>query len=428
MPLKASDDHVEELFGPHLRRDDGKVSIVYGLHEPYDDWIMYWFFGPLLRLFLLKHVLLAVTQRRMLLMEISGFYQEKNCHSIALNEVERLQVEQRSVWGYPFSIMRLKIPNGSAYRLTIRPKHPGITRHEQHYQTVIAFCKSLAGQAEQRVGSRIAAETARREQLQRSRKRRLLGGWALIAIGFVLVILMAISLFVGALGKPLQDMPLLPFLGGAACLLTPFMVPGLVLLGFARKLKCELASVPPVKDQDSPVSRDTPAPNKPISIACSNCKQKLRARPELAGKRVKCPGCQQPIVIPIAEPPPLPAKPAITEPIAGEVVRDTMFATNSRLGACMLIGLGLLAVGVNVGLVVLTRRFFGVILAVCPALFLVGIVGLIVPEVSSVLLCDMKLMNPPREGFSSAAKGTYGTLFFLGLGASLIIVLAAMAP
>ena len=39
-----------------------------------------------------------------------------------------------------------------------------------------------------------------------------------------------------------------------------------------------------------------------ISIQCPGCEKKLSAKDELAGKRVKCPGCGQAILVPAAQP------------------------------------------------------------------------------------------------------------------------------
>ncbi len=38
----------------------------------------------------------------------------------------------------------------------------------------------------------------------------------------------------------------------------------------------------------------------PISVQCDSCSAKLKVRDELAGKRVKCPKCSQPLTIPVA--------------------------------------------------------------------------------------------------------------------------------
>ena len=35
-----------------------------------------------------------------------------------------------------------------------------------------------------------------------------------------------------------------------------------------------------------------------ISFSCSGCEKKLKVRDDLAGKRVKCPGCQGVLIIP----------------------------------------------------------------------------------------------------------------------------------
>jgi DNA-directed RNA polymerase subunit M/transcription elongation factor TFIIS len=39
----------------------------------------------------------------------------------------------------------------------------------------------------------------------------------------------------------------------------------------------------------------------PTSILCPGCKTKLRVRPELAGKRVKCPKCGKSVLVPAEE-------------------------------------------------------------------------------------------------------------------------------
>jgi predicted RNA-binding Zn-ribbon protein involved in translation (DUF1610 family) len=355
MPLKPSDALIQELFAPHLTSDDGEVSCVYGLHEPHDDWIMYWFFGPLLRFFLLKHLLIAVTERRLLLMEISGFYQEKNCQSIEFDEVEQVQVDERSAWGFPFSIVRLKVQNGNRYRVTIRPEHPGMTKHEEHYRKVIAFCKSLAGETNGGVGpathlarrpcpqcgervnleakvcrfcnyrfndqeialvrsqsqarASFMAENAHREQLQRSRRRRSIAGWILIVIGGLLLFFMVLGTIVPAPeGQPEKKFDVGPFLGGLACFLIVFIAPGLFLLTRAWKLKHELALLPAItspsprgfgsdsveehRQIQAAQATATTASEDLVTLICSGCGKKLKLKVSHKGKKVKCPHCQ----------------------------------------------------------------------------------------------------------------------------------------
>src|SRR5690349_15534846 len=58
----------------------------------------------------------------------------------------------------------------------------------------------------------------------------------------------------------------------------------------------------------------------PILVACK-CGKKLRVKDELAGKRVKCPGCAQVVTVPAAEEPPEleeiePAEERVTTPSA----------------------------------------------------------------------------------------------------------------
>lgn len=45
----------------------------------------------------------------------------------------------------------------------------------------------------------------------------------------------------------------------------------------------------------------------PIKVQCPSCSKSFKAKDELAGRRVKCPGCKQPINIPAKAPAPAPA-------------------------------------------------------------------------------------------------------------------------
>lgn len=290
----------------------------------------------------------------------------------------------------------------------------------------------------------------------------------------------------------------------------------------------------------------------PISLTCPACRKKLTARDELAGKRVKCPGCRQPLLLPGARPSEHTAvgpaiQPADTGKVRGEILatyplnpqdawqtiarcvrsnsayetlstdpqtREVIFrmrtgglivtaavsgeerhtdlciafddheasdaqlvklgkalpmfrhltpveagkcvaqagakavlisalearakqvkrqgrtspwlTNDSRFGAAILIGLGILAILANLVLLLAADRFFGVLLAVCPALFLIGFAGLIKPQVASVLLCDMGLTTPPPTGFSKTVKAVSWTLFFLGVAIGMLIVFAAI--
>lgn len=45
----------------------------------------------------------------------------------------------------------------------------------------------------------------------------------------------------------------------------------------------------------------------PSSIVCPACKKRFKGKPELAGKKIKCPECHEPFVVPSADaPPPIP--------------------------------------------------------------------------------------------------------------------------
>jgi WD40 repeat protein len=59
-----------------------------------------------------------------------------------------------------------------------------------------------------------------------------------------------------------------------------------------------------------PAADGAPTPSAPLSFPCPGCGKTLKARTELAGKRVKCPACGKPAQVPEAKAGPAPAPPA----------------------------------------------------------------------------------------------------------------------
>ena len=47
----------------------------------------------------------------------------------------------------------------------------------------------------------------------------------------------------------------------------------------------------------------------PIKVKCGSCSTRFKAKDELAGRRVKCPKCQKPVVIEAAAPVPVASAP-----------------------------------------------------------------------------------------------------------------------
>jgi len=145
MPLIVNDEYIRQLVARHLTSDDGEVSCVVGLQEPVNFVIVWLFLGPLFNLWANKQVVIALTKRRLLLIETSLAFREKHCESIDFNGLQQVSVVERSflTFGNTVSIVRLKVPAGKRYRVTIHAKRPGLPVHEQNYRKVIAFFKSL---------------------------------------------------------------------------------------------------------------------------------------------------------------------------------------------------------------------------------------------------------------------------------------------
>jgi DNA-directed RNA polymerase subunit RPC12/RpoP len=48
----------------------------------------------------------------------------------------------------------------------------------------------------------------------------------------------------------------------------------------------------------APDGEAKPDATSSVSFPCSRCGKQLKARPELAGKKLRCPGCGEPVVVP----------------------------------------------------------------------------------------------------------------------------------
>src|SRR6516164_6738279 len=84
-----------------------------------------------------------------------------------------------------------------------------------------------------------------------------------------------------------------------------------------KAVKCpgcqQVIKVPGGAAPPSPVTAATPAAPSTIPVACPSCGKQMNLGAQLAGKSIKCPGCQQVVKVPggaAAAPPPAPAAPA----------------------------------------------------------------------------------------------------------------------
>jgi hypothetical protein len=95
--------------------------------------------------------------------------------------------------------------------------------------------------------------------------------------------------------------------------------------------------------------------------------------------------------------------------------------TLSRKGALALLGLAGAAIAVNIALLAAFDLLFPVAVSLFPGLLLVGVVGLVKPDLANFLLVDVGLMKGDKRAFPVATRLTGGAIFVTGCVAGLLI-------
>src|SRR5262245_35262775 len=98
----------------------------------------------------------------------------------------------------------------------------------------------------------------------------------------------------------------------------------------------------------------------------------------------------------------------------------------SRKGALTLLGLASAAIALNIAMVAALERFFPVAVSVCPGLLLIGVAGLVRPELANFLLVDAGMMKGDKSAFARSTRLIGGGIFVVGCAAGLITALAFM--
>ena len=118
------------LLSSHLEPGESTRSYVYGTSQP----------GAGLRLVAAvvgempgtKSVLLGLTQRRLLLVEMSSTCAEKSFESIALSEIGRV----RFGWDLGSKLIFLRLQDGRKYRLHVHKKVKGLVHQSSHLEQI----------------------------------------------------------------------------------------------------------------------------------------------------------------------------------------------------------------------------------------------------------------------------------------------------
>jgi WD40 repeat protein/serine/threonine protein kinase len=86
------------------------------------------------------------------------------------------------------------------------------------------------------------------------------------------------------------------WLAASALLVALFFALALAVWYFARRRRRAGQNPEYSAEKDNEENTDPPAPA--ISFSCSGCRKTLKARPEVAGKKIKCPQCGTPALVP----------------------------------------------------------------------------------------------------------------------------------
>jgi hypothetical protein len=145
MPLTLTDDIARKLFSRYLKPDDGNLSWIYGMDAPSLSLFLL-FLGPLLSAWMTKHYLLGLTDRRMLLLTVSGWFKEKGFRSIDFTEIASAQVaDTRDPYrvgpliAMPGKNLCFKLKDGSSYRMGSLKDFKGVPDHGASLERIASF-------------------------------------------------------------------------------------------------------------------------------------------------------------------------------------------------------------------------------------------------------------------------------------------------
>jgi hypothetical protein len=150
MPLTLTDDLARKMFSKHLKPDDGELTWIYGIDTPSLSMFLL-FLGPILSAWKTKYYLVGLTERRLVLLKVSKWLNEKECSPIELSEITGAKVEESrdpynmgSFVAMPGKKLSFSLKDGSRYQMGCLKDFKGIPGHGQNLDKISSYLLTLS--------------------------------------------------------------------------------------------------------------------------------------------------------------------------------------------------------------------------------------------------------------------------------------------
>jgi len=144
-----SDGVILSKFGNHLKPDEVELYYIIGQREPSSSIKFIPVIGKLLYAIMIKSIFVGLTNRRLLIMQVSWGSDEKNLKSIELSEIKHFKVEDPIMAKIvPFSLVEktlcLTLDTGEEYKIKAFNKSDRVRKQEENMKEICSRLEKIA--------------------------------------------------------------------------------------------------------------------------------------------------------------------------------------------------------------------------------------------------------------------------------------------
>jgi hypothetical protein len=137
MPLKASDQQANEMFARHLMPGETLTAYVYGQSGP-ALWLQA-LLGALVSFMLSKYYYVGLTNRRLLLLRVSGMFNEKGIESIDFPQIVNVETK----WALAGKTLVFTLANGERRKIMVRGRAWGLKHQREYLEQIAGFFQGV---------------------------------------------------------------------------------------------------------------------------------------------------------------------------------------------------------------------------------------------------------------------------------------------